>query len=528
MTKPNILELPFLLDSEQNRMQKKTHKPLVLVILDGWGIAEAGDHNGIAIADTPNFDRLVTTYPFTQLDASGESVGLPAGQMGNSEVGHTTIGAGCVLYQDLVRISKDATEGKFADNPAFAQAFAHVIEHRSTLHVMGLLSPGGVHSHEDHFLEVINAATKSGISEVILHIFTDGRDSSRTGAYDSLDRLEKHIAGMNGVHIASVTGRYYSMDRDTNWDRTDKAYHAIFDGQGAFVYNADEKPSTVIRTWYDKDIFDEHLEPQIFLREDGKPYAVRDNDSIIFTNFRPDRARQLSKKIVEVVKQKNLCFVTMTNYDPTIESIVAYEPEKIEHTMASVISAAGMSQVHIAETEKFPHVTYFVNGGRQDPHPGEEHVLIPSRKDIKTHDEAPEMKAKEIADAAIARASSADFIFLNFANPDMVGHTAKPQAIKIAVETVDRELGKLVEAVLSKDGALIVIADHGNAERMYDPVTMEPHTSHTTNPVPCIVISNDVNGKLRSGKGLRDIAPTVLNLLGLAQPPCMTGESVIS
>lgn len=508
-------------------MSKKVTGPVVLVILDGWGIAEPGAHNGIHISDTPNFIELSSAYPFTRLDASGEAVGLPAGQMGNSEVGHTTIGAGCVLYQDLVRIGKDAKEGKFADNPAFVQAFSHVKEQNSTLHVMGLLSSGGVHSHEDHFIEVINAAQKRGVSEVILHVFTDGRDSSRTGASDSLDRLEKHIAGMDSVHIASVTGRYYSMDRDTNWDRTDKAYHAIFDGQGSFVYNATEKPSTVIASWYGKEIYDEHLEPQIFLREDGKPYAVRENDSIIFTNFRPDRARQLSKKIVEVLKQKNLCFVTMTNYDPTIESIVAYTPEKIEQTMASVISGAGMTQVHIAETEKFPHVTYFVNGGRQDPHVGEQHILIPSRKDIKTHDEAPEMKAKEICDAAIKSLSTSDFVFLNFANPDMVGHTAKPKAIKVAVETVDRELGRLVDAVLNVNGALIVIADHGNAERMYDPVTMEPHTSHTTNPVPCIIIAKDFHTRLKSGKGLRDIAPTVLHLLGLEQPPCMTGESLV-
>ncbi len=509
-------------------MSKKITGPTVLVILDGWGIAEPGAHNGISQSDTPNFNRLKKTYAYTQLDASGEAVGLPAGQMGNSEVGHTTIGAGCVLYQDLVRISKDAASGAFADNPAFGQAFSHVVENKSTLHVMGLLSSGGVHSHEDHFLAVINAALKRGITEVVLHIFTDGRDSSRTGAGDSLDRLEKHIAGMDGVHIATVTGRYFSMDRDTNWDRTDKAYHAIFDGKGSFVYNADEKPSAVIKTWYGKDIFDEHLEPQLFLRQDGNSYKVNDNDSIIFTNFRPDRARQLSRKIVEVLKEKNLCFVTMTNYDPTIQSIVAYEPEKIEQTMASTIAAAGMTQAHIAETEKFPHVTYFVNGGRQEPHTGEEHILIPSRKDIKTHDEAPEMKAKEICDAAIGQLDKVDFVFLNFANPDMVGHTAKPAAIKIAVETVDGELGRLVDAVLKRDGALVVIADHGNAERMYDPETMEPHTSHTTNPVPCLVIANTFHPTLKSGKGLRDIAPTVLDLLGLVQPPCMTGESVIS
>lgn len=497
------------------------------MILDGWGIADTSEHNGIAIAHTPIYDSLVASYPFTTLDASGEAVGLPEGQMGNSEVGHTTIGAGCVLYQDLVRINKDASAGKFADNPAFTQAFFHTKEHQSTLHIMGLLSPGGVHSHEDHFIETINAALKHGVSDIVLHCFMDGRDTSRTGGQNSLDRLEKHIAGMNSVHIGTVIGRYYSMDRDTNWDRTDKAYHAIFDGKAAFVYDATDTPSETIKVWYQKEIFDEHLEPQVFLRDDGYSHAVKTNDAIIFTNFRPDRARQISKKITAVLKEKNLCFVTMTNYDPTIESIVAYTPEKIEQTLGSVIATNGLRQVHIAETEKFPHVTYFVNGGKQDPHDGEEHVLVPSRKDIKTHDEAPEMRAKEICDEAIKRLGSVDFVFLNFANPDMVGHTAKPAAIKIAIETVDRELGRLVTAVLEKNGALIVIADHGNAEQMVDPVTNEPHTSHTTNPVPCIFIHADYHPALQQGGGLKDIAPTVLDLFALEKPACMSGNSLI-
>ncbi len=508
-------------------MSNNLHAPLVLVILDGWGIGEAGEHNGIHLANTPNFDELMKKYPNTQLDASGEAVGLPAGQIGNSEVGHTTIGAGCVLYQDLVRITKDAESGKFAENSAFVTAFDHVKKYNSTLHVMGLLSPGGVHSHENHFLQVINAGIKHGIKRIVLHAFMDGRDYSRTAGHDSLKRLEQHIDGMDEVHLATVTGRYFSMDRDTNWDRTDKSFRAIFDGKAAYVYEATDKPSETIKEWYSKEIFDELLEPQVFLKPDGTPATVENNDSIIFTNFRPDRARQLSRKITEVLKEKNLCFVTMTNYDPKIESIVAYAPEKIEQTMGSVISNAGLIQVHIAETEKFPHVTFFVNGGREEPHEGEEHILIPSRKDIKTHDEAPEMRAKEICDAAISKLDTADFIFMNFANPDMVGHTAKPAAIKIAVETVDRELGKLVKEVLKRDGALIVIADHGNAEQMYNLITKEPHTAHTTNPVPFIFIDNKNHPKLKSGKGLRDIAPTVLKLLKLEQPPCMTGESIL-
>lgn len=509
-------------------MKKTASKsPLVLVILDGWGIGDPGEHNGISIADTPNYDQLISSYSNTQLDASGEAVGLPAGQMGNSEVGHTTIGAGCVLYQDLVKITKDAEAGKFAENSAFTTAFDHVKKHQSTLHVMGLLSPGGVHSHEHHFLQTINAAIKNGVTRILLHCFMDGRDYSRTGGRDSLKRLEQHINGMDEVRIATVTGRYYSMDRDTNWDRTDKSFRAIFEGNASYVYEATSQPSEVIKEWYSKEIFDEMLEPQVFLKPDGTKYNVEDNDAIIFTNFRPDRARQLSRKVTEVLKDRNLCFVTMTNYDPTIESIVAYTPEKIEQTMASVIADAGLTQVHIAETEKFPHVTYFVNGGREKPHQGEEHILVPSRKDIKTHDEAPEMRAKEICDEAIKKLDSTDFIFMNFANPDMVGHTAKPSAIKIAVETVDRELGRLVKEVLKRDGSLIVIADHGNAEVMWQGETKEAHTAHTINPVPFIFVNKTKKPTLKSGKGLQDIAPTVLDILKLQQPPCMTGESIL-
>lgn len=506
----------------------KRSTPLVLVILDGWGIGEEAEHNGIFTAHTPNFDRLWEIYPHTTLEASGEAVGLPAGQIGNSEVGHTTIGAGCVLYQDLVRISKDAKEGKFSKNPAFLQAFSHVNKHDSTLHVMGLLSPGGVHSHEDHFLEVINAAIKHTVKRIVLHPFMDGRDTLRTGGYDSLSRLEKHIAGIKQVSIATVIGRYYSMDRDTNWDRTDQAYRAIFDGKAAFVYNASERPSQVIKQWYQKEVFDELLQPQVFLKDNGKPHRVENNDGIIFTNFRPDRARQISKKVTEVLKEKNLVFVTMTNYDPTIESIVAYQPEKIENTMGGVIAQAGLSQAHIAETEKFPHVTYFVNGGRQEPHQNEEHILVPSRKDIKTHDEAPQMRAKEICDEAIRRLDTHDFIFINFANPDMVGHTAKPDAIKVAIETVDQELGRLVQQTQTHHGTVLILADHGNAEIMWDPQTKQPHTAHTTNPVPCILVQKDRNVSLRPGKGLKDIAPTVVHLLGLEKPICMTGESIIA
>jgi 2,3-bisphosphoglycerate-independent phosphoglycerate mutase len=328
------------------------------------------------------------------------------------------------------------------------------------------------------------------------------------------------------MFIGSVMGRYFAMDRDTNWDRTDKAFKAIFSGEADHIYDTSLKPSQIIQEWYRKEKFDEHMEPMVFQTPEGA-LEVKDSDAIIFTNFRSDRAKQLSLKIAEVAEDKDLCFVTMANYGKEIHAIVAYTPESIEWTIGRVVSEAGKTQVHIAETEKYPHATYFLNGGRQEPYAGEEDVLIPSRKDIKTHDEAPEMRAKEICDAALAHLSQTDFMFINFANPDMVGHTANEPAIITAVETVDRELSRLVEGVLQLGGALVIIADHGNAETMRDPQTGEPHTSHTINPVPCILVGDTSVKKLRTGGGLRDIAPTVLELMGVQIPKEMTGKKLM-
>ncbi len=508
-------------------MSRKIKGPVVLVVLDGWGLREDTIHNGVALAKTAFFDHLVQNYPFTQLHASGEHVGLPEGQMGNSEVGHTTIGAGCVLYQDLVKIGKDAVAGAFTSNPAFSQAFTHVIERNSQLHVIGLLSQGGVHSHEDHLVEVINAGKKAGVEKVVVHPFLDGRDTPKTAGLESLKKLEKFVKSIEGCSIGSVIGRYFSMDRDTNWDRTDKAFNAIFNGEAEHVYDSTVSPSQVIKDWYDKEVFDEHMEPMVFKNAES-PLEVKDGDSIIFTNFRKDRTKQLSQKICGVKDDKDLCFVTMTDYGKEIQAHVAYTPEEVLETLGGVVAKANMKQVHIAETEKFPHATYFLNGGRQDPYEGEKDIVLPSRKDVKTHDEAPEMKAKEICDTAIENLDGTDFMFINFANPDMVGHTANQKAIVIAIETVDRELKRLTEAVLKHDGALVVIADHGNAEVMVDPVTGEAHTSHTTNPVPCIVVANEYKPELRHDEpGLKDVAPTVLDLLGLKKSESMTGETVI-
>ncbi len=503
------------------------HKPVLLVVLDGWGIEEAHQHNGIAQANTPCFDMLARTYSYTTLQASGEHVGLPAGQMGNSEVGHTTIGAGAVIYQDLVRISKDATAEKLGENPALQQAFTHTIAHTSQLHIIGLLSTGGVHSHEDHLFETARAARKAGGGKILIHVILDGRDAPPHGGSASLAKLEQLCDQLGNCTIASVAGRYYAMDRDKNWDRTDKAFRALWQGETDTSLTNDQQASEVVKEFYARGISDEHIEPITMKDSSDDKHEVKQNDSIIFTNFRTDRTKQLSHKISELIDQYNLCFVTMTHYGDEIKSIVAYEPATIEHTIASVVARAGLRQAHLAETEKYAHATYFLNGGKQDPHAGEEHVLVPSRKDVKTHDEAPEMKAKELTDEAIARLATQDFIFLNYANPDMVGHTANQAAIITAVETVDRELKRLVDAILAVNGVLVIIADHGNAERMVDPETGSAHTAHTTNPVPCIIVANDFKPQLRPDGGLKDIAPTVLRLLDLIPPSSMTGHSLL-
>lgn len=500
-------------------MNRLVTGPVVLVVLDGWGWREDTNNNGIAMAKTPVFDELVKNNPFTLLDASGEAVGLPDGQIGNSEVGHTAIGAGRVIYQDLVRIGKDIKSGGVMKNEAFKNVFAHVEKNNSRLHVMGILSGGGVHGHEDHLLEIIKQATGAGI-KVVVHVFLDGRDTPRTSGIESLKRLEDLCANTNCV-IGSVMGRYYAMDRDTNWERTEKAYKAIFNGEAEQVYASEVSASLLVLEKYHSEIFDEHLEPIVF-----KGGEVRSGDGIIFTNFRSDRARQLSEKVESVIEEKNICFVTMTNYGNTSKALIAYSPEPRGETLGEVISKNGMKQLRLAETEKFPHATYFLNGGVEIPHQGEDDLVIPSRKDIKTHDEAPEMRAVEIADEAVRLMKNYDFVFINFANPDMVGHTANQKAIITAVETVDTQLGRVVNEVRNNQGAMVIIADHGNAEIMVDPITGEPHTAHTTSKVPCILVGVGDRKDISRG-GLVDVAPTVLKILGLSTPASMTGQSLI-
>ncbi len=518
-------------------------RPVALIILDGWGYRERSAHNAIAEAHTPFFDSLVMHYPHTLLSASAEDVGLPAGQMGNSEIGHMTMGAGRVIDVDLVKIDKAAARGELLTNPALAGLFAHVIRHDSTLHAVGLVGTGGVHSHQRHLHEFLKAAKAAGVTKVAIHAITDGRDLPPQSAASHLRELEALSRELGIGFIASMHGRFYAMDRDKNWDRVAKAEAAMFEGDAP--RRETRAPSEVLDELYKEDAVDEHMPPVVFLDEDGKTWPVAPHDGVFFFNFRPDRARQLSERILARAKgadgsaPMDLMLVTLTEYDKALTDAgarVAFPQSRGGPTLAAGIARAGPSPAQIAETEKYAHVTYFFNGGEEKTHEGEQFFLIESRKDVPTHDLAPEMRAKEIADTALARiAAGDDFLVLNFANADMVGHTANRPAIVTAVETIDRELARVVEKVLEKGGAVIVTADHGNAETNVDETTGERHTSHTTNLVPFILASRGASIPLSvppdDGKGahgtLADLAPTVLALLGLPRPDAMTGRSLV-
>jgi 2,3-bisphosphoglycerate-independent phosphoglycerate mutase len=504
---------------------KKTKKQVVLIVLDGWGYREEEENNAIAQAKTPVFDKIWKEYPHALLEASGLHVGLPEGQMGNSEVGHMTIGAGKVIDTDLVRISKAIKNDEFVKNPAFVKLFKHVQKNNSTLHVKGLLGNGGVHAHSDHLTAFLQAAKRAGIKKLALHLYTDGRDTAPQNAGEFLVELEKVLQKIGLGKIATVSGRFYAMDRDNNWDRVKRAEEAMFEGKG-ILRQAQDKPSVVLEELYKKGIMDEHLEPIVFLDEKGEAYKIEKNDGIFFFNFRADRARQISQKILERAKKDNLCFVTMTEYDSTFTANVAFPPVAIETTLAKEISKAGLSQAHIAETEKFPHATYFLNGGVEKPYKGEKHILLDSRKDVKTHDLAPEMRAEAIADKAIEEIrKGTNFIFINFANADMVGHTANVPAIVKALETTDRELGRVLEALNINGGQAFITADHGNAEINFDKKAKVKHTSHTTSPVSAI-LTNKME-QLRKNGTLADITPTILEILGIKQPKSMSGQSLL-
>jgi len=504
---------------------KKSNLPILLVILDGWGHSNDLEHNSIHIADTKCFDNLVKNYPSTLIDASETFVGLPTGQMGNSEVGHMTIGSGKVLDVDLVRINKAIEDGSFHNNETFEELFSHIKAYDSTLHIMGLLSPGGIHSHQLHMHEFLKLAKSKNIHRIAIHIFTDGRDVPPTSAYKYIQELEDLIKDLGIGYIASMQGRFYAMDRDSNWDRIKKTEDTLVKGLGNIIKNQKD-PSDIIKDLYKENIIDEMLEPIVFLDDKNKPHTIKDNDGVFLFNFRADRSRQISEKILELKKEFNLMFVTMTKYSNKIESNVVFPPISIHHTLASEISNAGLSQSHIAETEKYAHVTYFFNGGFELLHKNENHILINSRKDIQTHDEAPEMMAKEITKAVVQELDKGtDLIIVNYANADMVGHTAHVDALKIAIETVDKQLSILLNKIEEKNGIMIVTADHGNAEQNYDKATNQKHTSHTINPVPFIITKKDLN--LRNGGTLADITPTILDLLDITKPDSMDGVSLV-
>ncbi|NLW22989.1 MAG: 2,3-bisphosphoglycerate-independent phosphoglycerate mutase, partial [Tissierellia bacterium] len=505
-------------------------QPVMLIVLDGWGIGKEYDGNAIYLANTPNFHRLLENYPNTSLEASGLAVGLPEGQMGNSEVGHLNIGSGRIVYQELTKISKAIEEGDFFNIKEFLAAIDNAKENNSKLHIMGLVSDGGVHSHNTHLYALLELCARKDFHDVFIHAFLDGRDVPPTIGKQHLLELEDKIREIGVGRIATVSGRYYAMDRDKRWERTKLAYDAMVLGEG----EKESSPVEAIQKSYDKGIKDEFVIPKV-ITNDGNPVATIDSgDSIIFFNFRPDRARQITRALVDEdfegfprEKKVNTYFVTMTEYDKTIENVhIAFKTERIENTLGEYISKLGLNQLRIAETEKYAHVTFFFNGGREEPYENEDRVLIPSPK-VATYDLKPEMSAIEVKDEVLNRLNmdKYDLIILNFANPDMVGHTGVIEAAIKAVEIVDSCLGEIVDLLLKKGGKAIITADHGNAEMLIDDRDKSSITSHTTNKVPLILVGAG-NVKLREGI-LADIAPTILDLMNLEKPKEMTGHSLI-
>jgi 2,3-bisphosphoglycerate-independent phosphoglycerate mutase len=482
--------------------------PLVaLVILDGWGLAPPGPGNAVELADTPVFDGLVERFPQTTLAASGEAVGLPAGQMGNSEVGHLTIGSGRVLLQDLMRVNVAIADGSLFENPALLGAFHRARERDGDVHLLGLVSYGGVHSHIDHLRALLELAERQGMSDrTWIHALTDGRDVSPHAAASDLAELPAE-------RVATVCGRYYAMDRDQRWERTDRAFGAICRGEGG----AARDPVEAIRASYDAGVTDEFVEPVVL---DGRPRLGPD-DAAVFFNFRPDRARQLSQRLGEA----GLDLTTMTRYRDAFAFPVAFDEQVVRNTLAEALSNAGARQLHAAETEKYAHVTYFLNGGEEKEWEGETRILVPSPREVPSYDLKPEMSAVELAARFCGEVGNGyRFAIVNFANPDMVGHTGSIPAVRAAVEATDRCLGRVVDCVEKAQGVCLVTADHGNAEVMLEPDGVSPHTAHTSNPVPLVVTSRDVG--LHEGGELSDLAPTILGLLGLPVPAEMTGKTL--
>ncbi|GHH97554.1 2,3-bisphosphoglycerate-independent phosphoglycerate mutase [Neobacillus kokaensis] len=505
--------------------------PIALIILDGFGCRSETKGNAVAQSKKPNFDRFWSTYPHSHLTASGEAVGLPEGQMGNSEVGHLNIGAGRIVYQSLTRVNISIREHEFEKNETFLGAMEHVKKHGTSLHLFGLLSDGGVHSHINHMFALLKLAKEEGIEKVYIHAFLDGRDvgpqTAPTYIQEALDTMKEYGVG----EFATISGRYYSMDRDKRWERVEKSYRAMVYGEGPTY----KDPLELVEDSYSHGIFDEFVIPSVMVKEDGQPVAtIQDNDAVIFYNFRPDRAIQISNTFTNEdfrsfdrgpKHPKDLYFVCLTHFSESVDGYVAFKPTNLDNTLGEVLSQNNLKQLRIAETEKYPHVTFFMSGGREAKFPGEERILINSPK-VATYDLKPEMSVYEVTDALLneIQADKFDAIILNFANPDMVGHSGKLEPTIKAIEAVDECLGKVVDLILEKGGAAIITADHGNADEV---VTMEgnPMTAHTTNPVPVIVTKQDI--ELREGGILGDLAPTMLDLLNVEKPAEMTGTSII-
>ncbi len=522
-------------------MTSHRHAPVVLIVLDGWGIRAEREHNAIAMARTPVFDELMGRYPHAQLIASGEAVGLPAGQMGNSEVGHMNMGAGRVVYQDLTRIDKSIRDGDFFTSAALTAAMDRVADGRHALHLIGLVSDGGVHSHQRHLHALIDMAARRKVPQVFVHVITDGRDTSPTGAIRYVAELEDVMRRAGVGRIATVSGRYYAMDRDKRWERTKLAYDAIMRTASTPDASTPTAPSalTAIQSAYDGGITDEFIKPTVIVDADGTPVGpMRDGDSVIVFNFRADRARQITRALALGDDQfdgfprpnrPRLHVTTMTVYDRTFNLPVVFTPQTFSNNLADVLAEHARTNLRLAETEKYAHVTYFFNCGREEPYQGEDRILVPSQK-VATYDLMPEMSAPGIADNLVADLSAQrhQAVICNFANADMVGHTGNMEATIAAVETLDRCLGRIVTALRAVGGTAIVTSDHGNAEQMWDDELKAPHTAHTSNPVPVILCSDaSLRGRRLKDGWLRDVAPTILDLLEIPLAAEMTGRSLI-
>jgi 2,3-bisphosphoglycerate-independent phosphoglycerate mutase len=506
-------------------------KPVALIILDGFGLREEEHGNAVVQAKTPNFDRYWNTYPQTTLQASGEAVGLPEGQMGNSEVGHLNIGAGRIVYQDLTRVNKEIREGAFFENDVMRNAMRYVKEKGKALHLYGLLSDGGVHSHIEHLFALLDLAKSECVETVFVHAFLDGRDVAPDSAKGYIEQLLVKMKEIGIGQLATIQGRYYSMDRDNRWERIEKAYRAMVYGEGPKYRD----PIQAIVESYEKSIYDEFVLPTVMVGDDDKPVAsISSEDAVIFYNFRPDRAIQISQVFTNedfrgfdrgLATPKNLHYVCLTHFSETVDGFVAYKPTNLDNTLGEVLTQNGLTQLRIAETEKYPHVTFFFSGGRESKFEGEKRILIDSPQ-VATYDLKPEMSAYEVTDALLREIESDEHnaIILNLANPDMVGHSGKLEPTIKAVEVVDECLGKIVDAIVKKGGVALITADHGNADLVLDD-NNRPFTAHTTNPVPLIMTKQGVS--LREGGILADISPTILNLLEVAQPKEMTGKTLV-